>query len=278
MILNRRRPSFERRFFPRFAAGLILALAAGPALANEIFVSPLRQVLTPEAPVGTYVVSNPSRRIVEVRASLIDLAATPEGYASPTPAERAALSATPWLLLEPASFRLDPGARRNVTVRLRADAAPTGERRSHALIEAKAQRTTLRRTGGLGADIALSLSTPVIVRSGAGDARAKFGEVRLTRDLNGALVVEANVLREGAFSSYGRLEAVLKRRRGRPQLLAEIDNFAVYTDAPRTVARLPLGLDVLPTSTLTLRYVGAAEFDGRLFAKKSFAIEAPATR
>jgi len=38
---------------------------------------------------------------------------------------------------------------------------------------------------------------------------------------------------------------------------------------------LPLGDNALPPGMLTLRYVGKAEFEGRVFAEKSFEIAPP---
>jgi hypothetical protein len=273
---------------------LFACLTLLPAAARaEIALAPLRQVITPEAPVAVYEISNPSRRIVDGHVAWLDLTATEIGYRSAEPSERAARSAAPYLTVWPASFRLEPGARTTITVRLRAGATPpAGERRSHLLIETAAARTPLRRTSGaLEVDIDIGVTTPVLLRSGSAPAAARLGDTRLLRTADGLLELETHVHPESEISAYGRMEvwmasaAARGRVEGRSERraadsgaaplrrIAVAENIAAYPEALRRRVVIPLGVASLPGGLMELRYVGAAEFSGVTFAIRRFEIE-----
>lgn len=247
----------------------------GPAAA-EIIVSPLRQVITRQAPAAVYEVSNVSDRIIDGRIGWTDLSAIAAGYEPASAAARAQLSAAPYLIVSPARFRLEPGKRTKVTVRLKKGAViPAGERRSHLLIETTPVRTPLRRTGGgLEVDVSLGVSTPVILRSGLTPPVVAFAQTKLVRDSEGLLELQTSLSRSGKYSAFGRLVAVMEED-GAKKTIAEIDNVALHVDAPLRTLTLPLGESALPPGLLTLRYVGSAEFESRVFAEKSFEISPP---
>lgn len=263
-----------RAFVVGLAAGLAFFWGAAEA---EITLTPLRQVITAESPVATYRVSNPSDRIIEARARWLDLAATETALAPAPDSVRPTLSAAPYLELSPAFFRLEPGGAATVTVAMRKGARPPpGERRSHLLIQTEAARTPLRKAGGgLELDIGLGVSTPVIVRSGPGDARAAIGETRLLRDENGFLELETTLLPEGEFSAYGAIVLVFAESGGPASVIAKADNIAAYLDAGKRRVTIPLGARRLPAGVLEVRYEGRAEYQGRLFARRAFNIAPP---
>lgn len=258
------------------AAALAALFGLSGAASAEIVVSPLRQVVTRQAPVATYEISNVSDRIIEGRVDWVDLSAVESGYAPASAAARAGLSAAPFFVVSPARFRLEPGKRTKVTVRLKNGAAvPAGERRSHLLFETTPVRTPLRRTGGgLEVDVGLGVSTPVILRGGLAAPSVSFAETKLVRDAEGFLELETVLARSGKYSAFGRLVAVMKSN-GSTRTIAEIENVALHFDAARRKLTLPLEETTLPPGFLTLRYEGAAEFDGRIFAEKTFEISPP---
>lgn len=269
------------------AAALSGAVLLGPAPAAASFlVSPLRLVLNPESPSDRFEISNPSQRIVDISASWLDLTTTEVGYTPALAAERSAISAAPYLVVSPASLRLAPGERAEVTVSVHEGAAiPNEERRSHLLFTSSAVRTALRKAGGgLEADIGLAISTPVILRPRPVSAqsrpkpRARIGKTELTRSEDGGLDLVTSIERRGPFSLYGRLDVVLKedRKDVAESVLATLQNAAVYTDSPTQTFRLPLGVRALPEGVLTVRYEGAAEYEGRTLARKSFNVAPPA--
>ncbi len=270
---------------PLRSIAVILAcvLAALGVARAEIMISPLRQVLTPETGSVVYDVSNPSDRIVSGRVSWRDLSAQTDGYRTATPEERTGLSAAPFLSVEPASFRLEPGARTQIVIRLRNASLPAGERRSHLLIETDAVRTPLiRASSGLEVDIKMGVSTPVILRDGpVSKARRpdiSFGRSRLLRDQDGGLELETHLVREGAFSSFGALQVefvAAGAQAAKPDILARLDNVAVHADAAERRITMALTRASLPAGTLTIRYDGAGEYAGHPFASKSFEIDAP---
>jgi hypothetical protein len=252
-----------------FLAACALLALPGPAAA-EIIVSPLRQVLTRQQPLATYEVSNVSDRIIEGRVGWTDLSAVETGYEPASPAVRAKLSAAPYLVISPARFRLEPGKRTKVTVQVKKGAAiPSGERRSHLLIETTPVRTPLRRTGGgLEVDVGLGISTPVILRSGLAAPAVSFTQTKLVRDDEGMLELKTSLSRSGKYSALGRLVAVMNSN-GAQTTIAEIDNVALHVDTPLRTLTLPLGETSLPPGMLTLRYVGTAEYANRVLAKMS---------
>ncbi|NWG93574.1 MAG: hypothetical protein HXY21_13880 [Parvularculaceae bacterium] len=263
---------FLSAFAPVFSAIAALPGAAGA----EFAVSPLRQVITRQNPVGVYEISNGSDRILDARIGWIDLSATEYGYAEATPAARPALSAAPYLVVSPARLRLEPGKRAKVAVRLKKGARPPpGERRSHLLIETTPVRTPLRRAGGgLEADVELGVSTPVIVRTGFAPPAVSITQTRLVRDADGMLELDTTLSRTGRYSAFGRLTVVMTAE-GRPRRLAEIANIPIHFDAAARRLRVPLNAGALPAGVLELRYIGAAEYEGRVFAEKKFEIAPP---
>ncbi len=245
----------------------------------DIGVSPLREVLDDKTRQVHFVVSNPTSRIMDGRASWIDLTATETGYREAVIGTRRQLSAAPYLTLSPAHFRLEPGARITVTVRLRdAQRAPAGERRSHLLIETGAARTLLRKAGdrGLQVDIGAGVSVPVILR-GSGKAGAKIENTRLLRDSDGMLLLSTSIKPVGKHSTFGRLVATFHPDANdtASHRLAERENVAGYPDAERRTVELPLGFFSLGRGELTLRYEGAGEFQGRIFDERRFDITPP---
>lgn len=255
---------------------LVLSLLAGfQAGASEIAVAPLRRVITADAPSATFRISNPTDRILEARVSWVDLAAGSEGYESISAKQRAQLSAAPYLVLRPAFLRIEPGGSADVTVALKRGAAPpTGERRSHVLVESGAARTPLRKTSGLELDIGLGISTPVILRGGKGEAAAKIGATRFLRSPEGLLLLETTIEPAGIFSAYGRLIAEYLPLDGEPTRLGEIRNVSAYIDAKRRVYTIPLNVRELPAGKLRLAFLGAEEFNGRSFATREFSVGA----
>lgn len=261
------------------AAFAALFLAAPGAARADIELSPLRQVLTETTRKATFSVSNPSPRILDARVTWIDMTATEAGYGPAGPDDRASLSAAPYLMVTPAQFRLEPGARQTIVVRLKDDVAPpSGERRSHLLIETAAARTSIRKAGGQGleVDIGVGVSAPVLLR-GAGRAAAEIGETRLLRDSEGLLLISTSVVPEGTISSYGRVAAHFRPEGSTEpaRLLGVRENVAGFVDAERRVVEIPLGFFTLGAGELTLRYEGAEEFEGRLFDQRKFDIAPP---
>ncbi len=261
---------------PMAALGAVLALLLTMPASADMGMSPLRQVLSRENPEAEFTVSNPSDRIMDASVSWTDLAATETGYAPAGPEERAALSAAPWLVVSPAHFRLKPGARQIVRVRIKDGATPPrGERRSHLLVETEASRSAIRKaSAGLQVDVNLGLSAPVILRNG-GKADAKIADVRLLRDDDGLLMLETAIEPEGDWSSFGRLVVTYTPDGGEKELLGLRDNVAGFTDAARRKVTIPFGFVSLGAGELVVRYEGAAEFAGAVFDERKFDIAPP---
>lgn len=258
--------------------GLFAAAAALAGAANaELLVAPLRQVITAKEPVARYRISNPSARILDARVDWIDLLATPEGYAPAGAAERARLSAAPYLIVSPARLRLEPGGHAEVVVRLKKGVSiPTGERRSHLLIETTPARTPLRRAStGLEVDVGLGVSTPVILRGGYSAPALSFEHSRLVRDAGGLLGFESTLRGAGKYSAYGRIEAQLEFD-GRSTILAAAANVAVYPDSGARKLTLPLALEALPAGRLTVTYFSVGSGHEKPLATKTFEIAPPA--
>jgi hypothetical protein len=243
----------------------------------DIQISPLRQVLTAKAPEARFQVSNPSERILDGRVSWVDLTATETGYEPANKDARNRFSAAPYLVVSPAQFRLEPGARITVVVKLKDGVTPPpGERRSHLLFQTGAARNPIRKAGndGLQADLSVGVSAPVLLRS-AGRAEASIGETALLRDSRGMLSLSTAIIPAGEISTYGRLTAQFAPESGGDpsRLLGLRDNVAGFVDAGARRVEIPFGLFSLGPGELTLRYEGAQEFEGRLFDQRVFDIQ-----
>lgn len=257
---------------------LVLAalLAASTATASEFAVTPLRRVITAEQPVAEFRISNPTDRILSPRLSWIDLVATPEGYVAATAKQRAVLSAAPYLVLRPAYLRIEPRGSALVTIALKPGTKPPlGERRSHLLIETGAARTPLRKTSGLELDIGLGVSTPVILRGGKGEASARIGASRFLRSPEGLLTLESSIEPQGTYSAYGRIIVEFQQPGGDMRRLGEVRNVSAYVDAKRRIYTIPLNERALPAGALHVSFVGAEEFEGRVFVTRTFTVGAP---
>lgn len=261
--------------------GLLLCLLAPQGAQADMMLSPLRQVITAQAPNAVFSISNSSDRMLEGRVSWIDLTATETGYAPASIDARPALSAAPYLVVSPAQFRLEPGSHVEINVSLKDGAViPQGERRSHLLVETAAARTRIRKAGnnsGLQVDIGLGVSAPVMLRSGDGSVEAKIGETKLVRDKNGLLSLETSIIPGGVRSSYGRIAVFFEADNGggEKRLLGIRENVAGFLDAPSRKVETPLGFGSLEAGELTVRYEGAAEYDGRVFDTRSFDVAPP---
>lgn len=264
------------RLIVGLASFLAATLASAGAARAELLVAPLRQVITPREPVAKYRISNPSDRIIDVRVDWVDLVATPDGYAPAEAAERAGLSAAPYLVVSPARLRLEPGANAEVVIQIKKGVSvPAGERRSHLLVETSPARTPLRRAStGLEVDVGLGVSTPVILRGGYATPTVAFEQSKLVRDSQGLLGFETTLRSHGRYSAFGRLEAHIDTG-GRSTLLAAAANVAVYPDSGARKVTLPLALEALPAGRMTIVYSNADDRNPETLAVKTFEISPP---
>ena len=258
-----------------FAA--LCAIGAHSALA-DVEITPLRHVLTSEAPKATVTVSNPSRRILHGKVRWTHLSAGEKGYQPASAEALSTLSAAPWLIISPAQFRLDPGGRTEITVVVREGAKiPAGERRSHLLIETAAGRSLMRKASdnGLQVDIGAGVSIPIILRGASGSAAAKFADTKLLRDKNGLLLLATNVIPKGMHSTYGRILVFFEPadKPGVARELAALANVAGYTDVQKRYYEIPLGYFSLGAGKLTLIYEGTGEYNGVTFDEREFDIK-----
>ena len=260
----------------RFLLVIAALLTAPAATASEFSVAPLRNVLSAEHPAAEFRISNPTDRILEARLSWIDLAAAPEGYVAASAKQRALLSAAPYLTLQPAFVRIEPGGAAIIKVALKPGSAPpVGERRSHLFIETAAARNPLRRTSGLELDIGLGVSTPVILRWGKGEASAKIGAARFVRSPEGLLLLETTIEPGGEYSAYGYLTADFLEPSGVTRSLGDVQNVSAFVDSRRRVYAIPLNARDLPAGRIRVSFAGSEEFSGKTFAVREFNVGAP---
>jgi len=242
-------------------------------------MTPLRAVLSEGQPAATFVLTNTSGRLVEIEASLIDLAATPDGYGKITPEARAAITAAPWLAIQPARLVLEPGARADLTVTMRGP-MPVEERRSHLLVEARPARTRLHRISnrGLGLDLQLAMSVPVLVRPEPLSSAAPtvtIGKTKMVRLETGLLALNAEIAApDSPVSLHGRFCLIPETpNSAAPDCIA---NIAIYRGQQKRPVTLALGSQTLAPGAYRLRFEGTEEFAGIRFADLPLRIDAPA--
>jgi len=265
----------------RAAAALLAALAATSVARADVLVTPLRAVVTPETPQARFRISNPSDRIISARIGWAHIAATDAGgYAPASDAQNLAFSAAPYLSVTPAHAVLEPGAATTVCVSLRDGAGPPeGERRGHLLVEATVGGGPMRTAGLQSASLDMShgVSVPVILRAGRGDVSAKIAGASFRRGPDGGLELLVTVARSGGRSAYGRLVAVRIAEDGRRERIARLDNVAIFTEQKERRSVLALGRREMPSGRLEVRYEGAAEYEGRVFAARAYDLADPSS-
>ena len=258
----------------------ILSVICASILANayaQIHISPLRHVLSPQSERAAFVLSNPSAQPISATLSWEDLAIIDGEYAQMPNAQRAKISAAPYLTIRPAQIRLAPGEAQHIELTLSRKPDFSGERRSHLLVETTAQRALINKIdhAGLGVDIGLSFSLPVFVRTHQKSA-AKINATALTRDRNGNLLLETQLESTGDISAFGELAVKFTPADTKTtRILARQHNAAALAHSPGRRYRLPLNMVSLPKGVLELVYLGAEEFSGQEFDRREFLIEAP---
>ncbi|MCI5044767.1 MAG: hypothetical protein MRY72_08725 [Aquisalinus sp.] len=260
----------------------IVAFSFLPA-AQAQSISPLRVLLSPGEANAVVTVGNPSNQNKTIHIGWEDLTLLENGtYRISTTAERQQSSAAPHLLVRPARFHLGPGEQRQIKIDVRDDFnwPEQTEKRSHLVIHFEDANGHSRRvSSGLQLDMARAISLPVIMRSSEAqdaDNSVRIWEAKLRRVHDGGLALDVILKRSGPHSIYGKLviESPLLAG-GDVQTLSEQDNIALYTENETRVVSFPLGLRELPESTMTVTFSGSAEYAGRTFAKREFAIKAP---
>ncbi len=272
------------------AALFVSALHISTANA-EISVTPLRGLLNDESQNIEFIASNPSQRLIDIRVSIIELDATPEGYAPASRQTRKTISAAPWLIITPLAFTLEPGERRPIHVALRKKMTlPSTERRSHLYIESGPARNNIHRISygyqsgkntGLGFDASFAISVPIIVRDRTMPFHANkinFTDTQLIRDDQGLLNIKTSLTSKSNDYSYLGKIIVSHKAKGwsnssPDKILAEIDNIALYTDTSKRSLIIDLDLEDIPSGAMEITYEGRAEYEGQTLAVKKFQIE-----
>lgn len=263
-----------------FSAAAAFVAAVAPARA-DLLVSPIRIVLTAENPEARVRVSNQSDQERRVHIRLIDLTATEDGgYRTPTLEERDATSAARILAVGPGDIVLAPNAAAETTIRIAdpdiafAEDGPF-ELRSHLLFETGAASAAVRRAGGRLADLSLDMasgvSIPVLVRGDSDTPTVAIADARFRRRPDGALVLSTLIEGSGPLSPYGAIEVFWRGRSDvAPHRIGRVANITVYREAPSRTVETSLAEDDYADGVLTVRYVGAEEFTGVLFAERAF--------
>ena len=265
--------------------GLIFSLSAllcasfllsAPQARAGITISPLRAVLTEESRSIEISVRNSSQQLLDADISLIDLAATPEGYAAPLPRQRDEVSATPWLVVSPTTFSLEPGAQQTVTLHFRDDkTAPTREYRSHLFIETVPTRGNVHAISahaigpdtntGLALDARMAISIPIMVRpAGLALPKVLLKDPKLVRSDNGSLGFAARLTLPKSAphrSVHGAVKIIhTPTRPGEAKLPTRIlENVVIYPDAGSRKVTIPLGQDDIQPGELQLVWEGRFE-------------------
>ncbi len=281
MFIHRGATKLLSSFFAVFICFSTLSIAKA-----EITMSPLRGVIHKNNPTLTFIVSNPTQRLLDTRVSLIDLKAGETGYQSPTPSEREAISAAPWLIISPVAFSLEPGERRKITVTLRAGRPlPRLEKRSHLYVESGPARTNIHRINlegqsGLGLDASFAISVPILLRDNGvltTTPDVHFESTELTRNQSGELILKTalkgNLIKHSLTGEILITHDSKKNNPGEhPKTISRLDNVALYTDNHNRKIEIPLGRDDLPPGLLSITYQGRAEYESQIFTVKKFEI------
>ena len=269
--------------------GVVLVSTCLPAKAQFVLY-PLRTVLNTDNRVTDFTVTNTSDQLMQAQVTLVDFVATPDGYALANHNDRQNISAAPWLIVHPAQFSVEPGKQQTIKVTYRGSNQPqlslNGERRSHLYVQAGPARTQIRKasTGGLGLDMSLGISVPVIIRPDHFGAPSpyQFSKTRLTRDANSKITVKADLAAaesnqaDSSISPYGAVCAEHYPAGSlTPSFSRCAENISVFPETPYRRIAINLDVEDIAPGSLKLIYRGRAEHERLIHAIRTFRVDAP---
>ncbi len=196
------------------------------------------------------------------------------------------LFSEPMLRYSPRQVTLTPGAGQTIRILLRKPPdLPAGEYRSHLLFQRVAEgkdRPAEAAAGeAQGGELSIkltalvSVSVPVIVRSGETTATAALDALAIKKSESGEPLLALELRRSGNRSLYGDLIVTFEPRGAAPLPVGRINGVAVYVpnDVRRAnfTLRPPAGLE-LARGVLRVVYRERAQDGGKVLAEKTLSL------
>lgn len=234
-------------------------------------ISPLEIVISPANQEAQVTISGTREQTTQIDLAWVELIPLLDGgYRESALSEQ---SASPCMVVSPASFRLAPGERREVNLRLRDPACLSGttERRSHLLVTQRVAPSPVRKVAtGLPIDMVTSASIPVFLRPAVPSGSVRIEDFSLVRMTDGGLAAQALLASEGAATQSLDLEVTAPvQPGGQARPVARLNDLRVFADLGQRRVTLPLGFASLPEGQLEV----ALRREGRVVARRVFRVE-----
>lgn len=232
-----------------FALCVISVFTSAVAAGGDVTTNPSRLVLSNNIRAGEISVHNSGTHTLSIHSSWTGIRQDGDGVLHPVPQPHAP-DKTFGLHKWPQDFTLKPGETRPIVLVLDPKTAILEEQRTHLRIDAD-------RENGRGPRWGVTL--PIFMRPDGLAMRAKIVDVRWASE-NSVLV---HLIRKDGSTPYGKIQ--ITDTAG--TTLGELGNISLY--ANDQVVRYEIQIDNPVTTEITVRYIGAGEFENQVFDSKS---------
>lgn len=239
----------------------------------NLLISPTRVNFDERQRVAKVIVVNNSNEAKTYRLEWQDkVALAGGGYANLAADQESSSSLKNMVRISPSQVRLAPGERQIVKLAIR---KPKGlieqEYRSHLAFKALPNETQIQQQRlGINLKLLLSYTIPVILRKGAEKPNVNISNLQLIHSPE-KKALEIEILREGGFSSFGKLEVFFKQKgTDTEKKIAMLNDFSIYPELKRTTATIPIFVDqnIPKNGQIRVIYTGLKEYRDTIFSEK----------
>ncbi|WP_028833965.1 MULTISPECIES: fimbrial biogenesis chaperone [unclassified Pseudoalteromonas] len=239
----------------------------------NLLISPTRINFDERQRVAKVIVVNNSNESKTYRLEWQDkVALAGGGYANLAADQESSSSLKNMVRISPSQVRLAPGERQIVKLAIR---KPKGlieqEYRSHLAFKALPNEVQSQQQRlGIKVNLLLSYTIPVILRKGAVKPNVNISNLQLIHSPE-KKALEIEILREGGFSSFGKLEVFFKQKgTDTEKKIAMLNDFSIYPELKRTTATIPIFADqnIPKNGQIRVIYTGLKEYRDTIFSEK----------
>ncbi|WP_417669828.1 molecular chaperone [Pseudoalteromonas tetraodonis] len=239
----------------------------------NLLISPTRINFDERQRVAKVIVVNNSNEPKTYRLEWQDkVALAGGGYANLAADQESSSSLKNMVRISPSQVRLAPGERQIVKLAIRKPKGLTEqEYRSHLAFKALPNETQSQQQRlGIKVNLLLSYTIPVILRKGGEKPDVNISNLQLIHSPE-KKALEIEILREGGFSSFGKLEVFFKQKgTDTEKKIAMLNDFSIYPELKRTTATIPIFAEqnIPKNGQIRVIYTGLKEYRDTIFSEK----------
>lgn len=277
----------RKRFchFTSFIIAMALLLSAAPAKA-DLTIAPLRVVFKGRDRSAVVSLVNLASHVNTYRLSWTIYKVDETGKYATMPADpKNPFTVDKMVFFSPRQVTINPDQHQLVRLSLRRPAdLPPGEYRGHLTFTRLPPDLSRRRkedeTKGkpkgqeIALNVNLSLSIPVIVRSGNDDElKVEISNPVFNRNANGQPTLDFDLKRlAGTFSTYGTIIVYWKRPGQDEQRIGVMSNVALYPEVKRRPLSIALNVPQISDGSVRVAYLGKYESQNTIWDEKILSV------